>query len=60
MNGNRVGYGTGGYDRFMENQQLSRKICLVFEGQIVEDIEAEEHDVAMDIIITENRLIELN
>lgn len=54
--GHRLGYGKGFYDRLLKNTK-AHKIGLAFEEQIVEKIPAEEHDVALDLIITDQSII---
>jgi len=56
---NRIGYGKGMYDKVLPLLKYNCiKIALAFEIQIVPDlIENEEHDIKMDYIITENRII---
>ncbi len=54
--GNRIGYGKGYFDRLLKKMKAI-KIALAFELQIVDEIEYEEHDVRMDKIITEERII---
>ncbi len=54
LQGGRLGYGKGFYDRGLHSSQ--RPKCLVglcFELQLLEKLPAENHDVHMDIIITE-------
>jgi 5-formyltetrahydrofolate cyclo-ligase len=56
--GGRIGYGTGFYDRFIpELDVTTRKVALSFECQIVQQIPMEPHDRYTDIIITEDRII---
>lgn len=56
--GHRIGYGYGYYDRFLRTlRKKPVKIGLAFDFQIAEKIPHEEHDVPMDIIITEKRII---
>jgi 5-formyltetrahydrofolate cyclo-ligase len=65
LKGNRLGYGGGYYDRLLsyESKQLARvenhipTIALAFEEQIGEEIPAEPHDIKVDMIITDERLI---
>lgn len=58
--GNRIGYGGGYYDRYFSNINLEiNKIALAYELQLVDYIEAEEHDIAVNYIITENGLIDV-
>ena len=55
--GNRLGYGGGYYDRFLSNIKDKRnKIVLAYNLQIVDNIEAEEHDIKVDYIITNSRI----
>lgn len=52
--GNRVGFGAGYYDKFLPKlRKEAAIIALAYDFQIVDSIPAEEHDVAMDYIITE-------
>ncbi len=52
---NRIGYGGGYYDRYLERwkEYIGTKMLLAFSCQRVEEIAAEETDVAPDVIITE-------
>lgn len=55
---NRIGYGAGYYDRFFSGINSScQKIGICFDFQIKENIPAEEHDVPLDILVTEKRII---
>lgn len=49
---NRMGYGKGFYDRFLENRK-TYKIGICFKEQIVEKIITFPHDIKMDEIITD-------
>ena len=52
--GNRIGYGGGFYDSFLEKQPM-RTIALFFDCQHTDvRIEAEPHDVPPDLILTES------
>ncbi len=56
--GGRIGSGEGFYDRMIPNLPMTtRKVGLVFEGQLVPQIPMESHDKHVDIIITEKRVI---
>ena len=64
VKGNRLGYGGGYYDRLLsyEATQMSRAehiptVALAFEEQIGDEIPAEPHDIKVDIIITDKRII---
>jgi 5-formyltetrahydrofolate cyclo-ligase len=56
IHGNRIGYGRGFYDSLLAGTR-GTKIGLAFTEQIVDDIPAEEHDIALDIIITDENII---
>jgi 5-formyltetrahydrofolate cyclo-ligase len=61
VEGNRVGYGLGYYDRFFDNLNKDvSKIALAFELQIVKKVPTSKYDVTMDMIITEERGIRCN
>ncbi len=52
--GNRIGYGGGYYDRYLEFSKLP-SIALCFQEQIIEDeLPVEEYDMKVDIIQTES------
>jgi len=57
LNGNRLGHGKGYYDRLLEKTNAI-SIGLAFEFQIVKNIPTEINDKPVDLIITENRIIE--
>lgn len=60
-NGHRIGYGYGYYDRFLKKLDKDvKKIGVACEFQIVEKIPEERHDVPMDLIITEKRVLRCN
>lgn len=55
--GNRMGYGAGYYDSFLPKLRPEvKKVAVAFEIQVTDSLPAEEHDVKMDMIITENTL----
>lgn len=55
---NRVGYGGGYYDRYLERVLGDRltTIAIAYDFQIVEQIESEEFDCRPDWIITDQRM----
>ena len=55
--GNRIGHGKGYYDSFLKKHPNATKIGLAFEDQINKKILVEDHDIPMDFIITEKRII---
>lgn len=57
-NGSRLGYGKGYYDRLLsESGARPVLVALAYEEQILENIPSEAHDVKMDLILTDRRLI---
>ena len=57
IKGNRLGHGYGYYDNLLNNSK-SLKIALAFMFQIVENIPTEKHDMPLDKIVTEKRIID--
>ena len=52
---NRLGFGKGYYDKYLNNKNIY-KIGLSFSEQIKEIIPCDKHDIKMDMIITENKI----
>lgn len=60
LDGRRIGYGKGYYDRALHQLEgKGRLVGLCYDFQIVDVIPGEPHDVRMDMIITERRVIRL-
>ena len=54
---NRIGFGKGYYDKILNKLKPSaKKLAVAHEFQVLEIIPAEEHDVKMDMIITEKNI----
>lgn len=54
---NRIGYGKGYYDRFLENSN-SEHVGLLFQCQLsTGKLPVEEFDVPLDVLITESEII---
>lgn len=53
---NRIGYGKGFYDRYLNRHKDFKVIAPAFELQMVDAIPAKEHDIRPDIIITEDKI----
>lgn len=51
--GKRLGRGKGYYDRLLNLHPNAKKIGLAFDLQIVKDIEVLQHDMFMDVVLTE-------
>ncbi len=57
--GNRLGRGGGYYDRFLPRLRPGvPRIGLAFECQLVERIAPDPHDAPVDLVITEDRVLE--
>ncbi|NLL05389.1 MAG: 5-formyltetrahydrofolate cyclo-ligase [Clostridiaceae bacterium] len=55
---NRLGYGAGLYDRFLSSVNNNcTKIGIAFEFQIYDAVPLEEHDIPLDFLVTEERII---
>lgn len=57
--GYRLGFGGGYYDRYLQHYK-GKKIALAFTQQIVSTIPIESHDMAVDAIITDEELFDIN
>jgi 5-formyltetrahydrofolate cyclo-ligase len=58
--GYRIGYGGGYYDSFLSRHAPGAlKVGFCYEQFIVDSIPVEEHDVPVDIIITEEEIIKI-
>ena len=58
IQGGRLGYGGGYYDRFLVNDApQAKRIGLAFEIQVVEKVPIEPHDQPLDILITEKGIV---
>jgi len=58
--GIRIGYGKGYYDRTLHHLEGKGKLVgFCYDFQLLERIAGEPHDVRMDMIITERRIIRL-
>lgn len=55
--GARVGFGKGFYDRLLEGTKAV-KIGFLYDFQLVDYISCKEHDINMDYLITESRVID--
>ena len=59
--GHRVGYGKGYYDRFLQHpERTAHLVGLCHDFQLIDgDIPAEEHDIRMEIIVTDRRAVRI-
>lgn len=56
LRGGRIGFGKGYYDRFLK-KHTCKKLGAAYSCQIRDNVFAEEHDIPMDIIVTERECI---
>lgn len=56
--GNRLGYGGGFYDRALaRHKPRSKAVCVVYQFQLAADLPHGDGDVAVDLIVTDERVI---
>lgn len=58
VNGYRLGYGKGYYDKFLKNKKLT-KIVLIYEKLIFPTIYPDKHDIKWDIAVSENYILNI-
>lgn len=56
--GNRLGYGGGYYDKFLEDRK-SLKIGYCYDFQVLDELCAQPHDVKLDIVVTDKRVLRI-
>ena len=54
--GHRLGYGFGYYDRYLSGKKL-KTIALGYSKQIIKSFPYSDHDIRIDCIVTEDRVI---
>ncbi len=52
----RIGYGKGYYDKYFKESKAFR-IGICFDFQLMDNLPTHEHDIPMELIITDKRLI---
>lgn len=55
-NKNRIGFGKGYYDKFLQNKNCI-KVGICYDFQVVESITPNATDIPLDIIVTESKII---
>jgi 5-formyltetrahydrofolate cyclo-ligase len=60
--GHRIGYGKGFYDRFLQHPgRTAHLVGLCHDFQVIEgDIPADSHDIRMEIIVTDRRVMRID
>jgi 5-formyltetrahydrofolate cyclo-ligase len=56
INCNRVGYGGGFYDRFLEKHPYITRVAVAFEFQMMSEVPVEPTDISPEIIVTEKEI----
>ena len=59
VQGNRIGYGAGFYDKLLPLYK-GRTVALAFELQLVSSVPAASHDIPVHKIVTEKRVIDVH
>lgn len=55
-NCNRIGYGKGYYDKFLNSHKIYHTMAIGFELQMVNRIPSESYDIRPEIVITEENI----
>lgn len=58
LKGQRLGRGKGHYDRFLAHQKGVLRVGLAYEFQIFDELPKESYDKGVDMIITDQKIIE--
>ncbi|MFA6470018.1 MAG: 5-formyltetrahydrofolate cyclo-ligase [Bacteroidota bacterium] len=56
LNGNRLGFGAGFYDRFLQSMRVPM-IALAYDFQIVDKVPIEPTDIPVSFVVTEHEII---
>ena len=58
---NRIGFGGGYYDTFLKKvREKNKKVLFIgicYDFQIVDEVPTESHDMILDFIVSENKVI---
>lgn len=54
--GQRIGYGKGIYDRLLKSSSCT-KVGICYDFQIVNSIRAQSHDISVDFVVSEKRIM---
>lgn len=54
----RIGYGAGYYDIYLEKHPNVKTVAVCFDLQIVKEVPAEPHDIKPQALVSEKRIIE--
>ncbi len=53
INGHRIGYGKGYYDKYLSDKRQLSTMALAFACQLVDEVPYDSYDIKMDKIVTE-------
>ena len=60
ITGNRIGYGKGYYDKFVDSlDYCPLKLGVCYDFQLLNSVPCDEHDVKMNLIITDTRTVNI-
>ena len=59
-NGYRLGYGKGYYDRYFTENEYRISVGLSYHKLLQDNVPKEEHDIKVDVIITEEKIFIIN
>lgn len=51
LQGHRVGYGGGFYDKYLEKEPKHPKVALCFDFQLLPQLDTDEHDIPVDLVL---------
>ncbi len=57
--GNRIGYGGGYYDKYLDSFKILNfyKVALAYDFQLIDNIDACWHDIRVDMIVTPSKIL---
>lgn len=58
--GYRIGYGGGYYDRLVPTLTRAKTCAVAFDFQLIAEVPRLDHDAAVDIVVTDTRVIEVH
>jgi 5-formyltetrahydrofolate cyclo-ligase len=59
VEGYRIGYGKGYYDRWLKNVPIEKTVGLAYDFQITDKLPIGKHDLPVGVVITEKRIVEI-
>ena len=59
MEGFRLGYGGGYYDRFLSTHKVMKTLGICYSVCLIDKLIKEKHDISIDYIMTESDFMEV-